>query len=81
MSALFSGPQTPTDLRIRKMGNGGYLIEKVVFDPHAELSCQRNGVKGEVYERLEDAIESVRLYMEMGKGCLCDDCDHEHRTG
>lgn len=81
MSALFQGPQTPTDVRIRKMANGGYLVEYLLFDPNAEQSCHRRGVKGEVYTDLSFLFQAVHDYLQKGKGCLCDDCDHAHHTG
>jgi hypothetical protein len=79
MSMLFQGMQTPTEVRIRKSANDGYIVEYVLFDPHAAQSCQRHGVKGEVYADLNTLLESVGAYLHNGKGCLCDDCDHAHR--
>jgi len=76
MSMIFQGMQTPTDIRIRKAVNGGFLVEMIIFDPHAEQSCQRHGVKGQVFEKLEDAMAATHAYLSAGRGCLCEDCDH-----
>ena len=81
MSLIFQGLQTPTEVRIRKTANDGYIVEYVLFDPHAEQSCQRHGVKGEVYEELEDVMSALYTYLSAGKGCLCDDCDHARSPG
>jgi len=75
---LMNGPQTPTDVRIRKMANGGFLVEYLVFDPTAEQTCMRHGVKGEAHMALADVLAQVQDYLFNGKGCLCDDCDHTH---
>lgn len=76
MSAIFQGMQTPTDIRVRKAVNGGFIVEMVLYDPRAEQPCHRHGVKGKVFEKLDDAMAEVYSYLEAGKGCLCEDCDH-----
>ena len=81
MSVLYQGMQTPTDLRIRKTANEGYVVEYTMYDPKATQPCQRNGVKGAVYDSLEAAMADVHEYLKKGKGCLCDDCDHAHHAG
>lgn len=81
MSMLYQGMQTPTEVRIRKSANDGYVVEYLLFDPHAEQSCQRHGVKGEVYTDLKALLDHVGMYLDQGKGCLCDDCDHARSSG
>ncbi|MFM1891532.1 MAG: hypothetical protein RLZ44_609 [Pseudomonadota bacterium] len=76
---LFQGFQTPTEVRIRKTANGGYLVEYLLFDPQAAQPCHRHGVKGEVYGDLTELMHHVEQYLGHGKGCLCEDCDHDSR--
>ena len=76
MSMIFQGMQTPTDIRVRKAVNGGFIVEMTIFDPHAEQSCQRHGIKGKVFEKLDDAMAEIYAYLRDGKGCLCEDCNH-----
>jgi hypothetical protein len=36
-------------------------------------------VKGEVYGDLTELMHHVEQYLGHGKGCLCEDCDHDSR--
>jgi len=75
MSNLFAGGQTPTDLRIRKVGECEYIVDFLDYRPeqmpqnHPGAPCGGLRVLSRAFTSIESALDFVSTYLEAGEYC------------